>query len=80
MTARVDVAFTSTWYWENFVQYDTVFDSIGLNSIMRWIPQASREILLVINRDYVRPRWYGRFQDFHRGRRRKGQLYIPLLT
>ena len=53
MTARVDVAFTSTWYWENFVQYDTVSDSIGLNSIMRWIPQAGREILLVINRDYV---------------------------
>ena len=53
MTARVDVAFTSTWYWENFVQYDTVSDSIGLNSIMRWIPQAGREMVLVINRDYV---------------------------
>ena len=53
MTARADVAFTSTWYWENFVQYDTVSDSIGLNSIMRWIPQAGREMVLVINRDYV---------------------------
>ena len=53
MTARVDVAFTSSWYWENFVQYDTVSDSIGLNSIMRWIPQAGREMVLVINRDYV---------------------------
>jgi hypothetical protein len=53
MTARADLAFTSTWYWENFVQYDTVSDSIGLNSIMRWIPQAGREMVLVINRDYV---------------------------
>jgi len=53
MTARADIAFTSTWYWENFVQYDTVSDSIGLNSIMRWIPQAGREMVLVVNRDYV---------------------------
>ena len=53
MTARADVAFTATWYWENFVQYDTVSDSIGINSIMRWIPQAGREMVLVINRDYV---------------------------
>ena len=53
MTARADVAFTATWYWENFIQYDTVSDSIGLNSIMRWIPEAGREVVLVINRDYV---------------------------
>ena len=53
MTARADVAFTSTWYWENFVQYDTVSDSIGINSIMRWIPQAGREMVLVLNRDFV---------------------------
>jgi hypothetical protein len=53
MTARADVAFTATWYWENFVQYDTVSDSIGINSIMRWIPQAGREMVLVFNRDYV---------------------------
>ncbi len=53
ITARADVAFTSTLYWENFVQYDTVSDSIGLNSIMRWIPQAGREAVLVFNRDYV---------------------------
>jgi len=53
ISARADVAFTATWYWENFVQYDTVSDSIGINSIMRWIPQAGREMVLVINRDYV---------------------------
>jgi hypothetical protein len=53
MTAKADVAFTSTWSWENFIQYDTVSDSIGINSIMRWIPQAGREMVLVLNRDYV---------------------------
>lgn len=53
MTLRADVAFTSTWYWENFIQYDNVSDSIGINSIMRWIPEAGREAVLVINREYV---------------------------
>jgi hypothetical protein len=52
-TLRADIAFTSTWYWENFVQYDDVSDSLGLNSIMRWIPVAGREFLLVFNRDFI---------------------------
>jgi hypothetical protein len=52
MTLRADVAFTSTWAWENFIQYDNVSDSIGINSIMRWIPEAGREAVLVINREY----------------------------
>jgi len=30
-----------------------VSDSIGINSIMRWIPEAGREMVLVVNRDYV---------------------------
>ena len=50
---RADIAFNATWYWENFVQYDNVSDSMGLNSIMRWIPVAGREFLLVLNRDFV---------------------------
>jgi hypothetical protein len=50
---RADIAFTATWYWENFAQYDNVSDSLGLNSIMRWIPVAGREFLLVFNRDFV---------------------------
>jgi hypothetical protein len=52
-TFRADIAFTSTWYWENFVQYDDVSDSLGINSIMRWIPVAGREFVLVMNRDFV---------------------------
>lgn len=52
MTARADFAFTSTIYWENFIQYDNVSDSIGVNSIMRWIPEAGREMVLVLNREF----------------------------
>ncbi|MFQ6006499.1 MAG: DUF5916 domain-containing protein [Woeseia sp.] len=59
---RADIAFTSTWYWENFVQYDNVSDSLGLNSILRWLPRAGREMVLVVNRE---------FQDFDQRRRFK---------
>ena len=52
-TINADIAFTSTIYWENLVQYDNVSDSIGINSIMRWIPLAGREVVLVVNRDFV---------------------------
>ncbi|MFQ5548262.1 MAG: DUF5916 domain-containing protein [Woeseia sp.] len=59
---RADIAFTSTWYWENFVQYDNVSDSLGLNSILRWLPTAGREMVLVVNRE---------FQHFEQRRRFK---------
>jgi len=52
---RADIAFTATWSWENFAQYDNVSDSLGINSIMRWIPVAGREFLLVFNRDFFDP-------------------------
>jgi hypothetical protein len=56
---RANVAFTNTWFWENFLQYDNVSHSLGLNSILRWMPLAGREVLLVVNRE---------FQDFTRDR------------
>ena len=52
-TLRADVAFTATWYWENFIQYDDVSDTMGVNSIMRWIPVAGREFVLVLNHDFI---------------------------
>jgi len=52
-TIRADVAFTSTWSWENLIQYDNVSDSLGVNSIMRWIPLAGREMVFVLNREFV---------------------------
>ena len=44
-----DIAFSSTWSWENFIQYDNVSDTIGWNSILRWFPEAGREMLIVVN-------------------------------
>ena len=58
---RANVAFTNTWFWENLVQYDNVSYTMGLNSILRWMPRAGREVLLVINRefaDYTRDRTF----------------------
>jgi hypothetical protein len=50
---RADIAFTSTWSWENFIQYDNVSDRLGLNSIVRWLPRAGREMVFVINREFL---------------------------
>jgi hypothetical protein len=52
---RANIAFTNTWYWENFLQYDNVSDSMGLNSIVRWVPLAGRELVLVLNREFIDP-------------------------
>lgn len=52
-TVNADIAFTSTWYWENLVQYDNVSDSLGINSILRWIPLAGREMVVVLNREFA---------------------------
>ncbi len=63
-TLNLDVAFNTAWSWENFVQYDNVSDTIGLNSILRWIPRAGREAVLAVNtlrEDFDRD---GRFRSF----------------
>jgi len=52
-SVRADIAFTNTWYWENFVQYDNVSNGMGLNSIVRWVPKAGREMVLVVNREFI---------------------------
>jgi hypothetical protein len=52
-TLRADIAFTNAWYWENFLQYDNVSETAGLNSILRWVPRAGREVLLVVNREFL---------------------------
>jgi hypothetical protein len=65
METSIDLAFTATWSWENFVQYDNVSDSIGLNSILRWTPLAGREAVLVLNRTFEDPNqdWQFRSRD-----------------
>ncbi len=58
-TLRANVAFTNAWVWENFLQYDNVSYTLGMNSILRWTPRAGRELVFVVNRefaDYTRDR------------------------
>jgi len=68
-TLNADVAFNVAWSWENFLQYDNVSDTIGVNSILRWIPRAGRETVLAIN---------SQFEDFDRDR--NFQSYTSDLT
>lgn len=53
MSIHADVAFSNKWSWENFLQYDNVSYGLGLNSILRYVPRAGREIVFVVNQEYV---------------------------
>lgn len=46
---RADLAFNSKWSWSNFMQYDNTSDAFGLNSRIRFIPEAGKEVVLVLN-------------------------------
>ncbi len=46
---RTDVAFDSKWSWSNFLQYDNTGDAFGINSRLRYEPEAGQEMMLVLN-------------------------------
>ena len=46
---RTDVVFSSTLSWVNLVQWDNDTDEFGINTRLHWIPQAGREVYLVLN-------------------------------
>jgi hypothetical protein len=46
---RSDIAFNSRWSWSNLVQYDNSAEAAGFNSRLRYIPEAGREMILVVN-------------------------------
>ena len=46
---RTDVVFSSTLSWVNLVQWDNDSYEFGINSRLHWIPQAGREVYLVLN-------------------------------
>ncbi len=46
---RTDVAFNSKWSWSNFFQYDNTAEAFGLNSRLRYVPEAGQEMVLVLN-------------------------------
>ncbi len=50
---RTDVVFSSTLSWVNLVQWDNDSYEFGINSRLHWIPQAGREVYLVLNHNLV---------------------------
>ena len=53
-SASFDIVFSNTVSWVNLIQYDNVSESIGLNSRLHWVPQAGRNVFLVLNHNYRR--------------------------
>ncbi len=49
---RTDIAFNSRWSWSNLIQYDNSVEAVGLNSRLRYMPEAGRELLLVLNQGF----------------------------
>jgi hypothetical protein len=60
---RFNLAFTPEISWTNIVQYETVTDDIGLNSIFRWEIESGREFYVVLNHNWLEE--YGRFRSRH---------------
>ena len=46
---RTDIAFNSRWSWSNLVQYNNTDNAFGVNSRLRYIPEAGQEMILVFN-------------------------------
>ena len=46
---RTDIAFNPRWSWSNLVQYDNTAEALGINSRLRFIPEAGKEMMLVLN-------------------------------
>ena len=47
---RSDFAFNSRWSWSNLLQYDNTAEVAGINSRLRYLPEAGKEVMLVLNR------------------------------
>jgi len=43
------IAFNSRWSWSNLLQYDNTAEIVGINSRLRYIPEAGREMVFVLN-------------------------------
>jgi hypothetical protein len=46
---RTDVAFNSEWSWSTLMQYNNSAEAFGINSRLRYTPEAGQEMILVFN-------------------------------
>lgn len=46
---RSDIAFDSRWSWSNLLQYDNTAEIVGINSRLRYIPEAGKDVVIVLN-------------------------------
>ena len=46
---NTQVAFSSTLYWINLIQYDNLSEELGINTRLQWIPRAGQEGFIVLN-------------------------------
>jgi len=51
---RTDVAFDSRWSWSNIVQYNNSDDRIAFNSRLKYMPDAGKQVLLILNHGAMR--------------------------
>ena len=49
--ARANLAFNARWSWMNIIQYDNVSDTAGINSRLRWHPEAGEDLYIVWNHE-----------------------------
>jgi hypothetical protein len=49
VSANANYAFNSKWSWVNLIQYDNASSSVGVNSRVRWNPQAGEDFYFVVN-------------------------------
>ena len=52
ISANANYAFNSKWSWINLIQYDNASQNVGVNSRLRWNPQAGEDLYLVINYNF----------------------------
>jgi len=53
--AGLDFIFSSTLSWVNLLQYDNNSEMLGINSRLHWVPQAGREVFVVLNHNLEDP-------------------------
>jgi len=52
VSANANYAFNSKWSWINLIQYDNFSNVVGLNSRLRWNPQAGEDLFIVVNYNF----------------------------